>query len=117
MTSKPCYSTPSTSETRHSIDSLQVITNSIQREVDVEPIQILDDISAFNEESEHTDKNETPDKTARKIEAASMTWAVISNYVQHYYLEAWVPRLSKYLNKLTRIGDEIWDMQQPDGNY
>jgi len=90
--------------------------NSIPREVDVEPIRILDDLPVFNVEPEQIDRNESYDKIARKLDAARMTWTGISNYVQHYYLEEWVPRISKYLNKITRIGDELWDTQQPDSD-
>jgi len=112
MTNTPRTAPPSTIKICHPNTSRQEITNNlILREVDVAPIQILDDLPIFEVEPEQIERTEQYDRTARKLEAARMTWIGISNYVQHYYLEEWVPRLSKYLNKITMIGDEIWDTQ------
>ncbi len=117
MTNTPRTAPPSTIKICHPNTSRQEITNNlILREVDVAPIQILNDLPIFEVEPEQIERTEQYDRTARKLEAARMTWTGISNYVQHYYLEDWIPRLSKYLNKVTRFGDEIWDKQQPDGD-
>ena len=44
------------------------------------------------------------EKVIRRDKAAYMTWDVINLYIKHNYLEEWIPKMSKYFNKFTKIG-------------
>ncbi len=70
---------------------------------------MLDDIPAPVGEEDVFDNNEPPDKQTRRIDAALLTWTAIKRYIQHHYLEPWIPRMTKYVNKYMKLGDDIWD--------
>jgi len=107
---------PQRREIIHSINELQDNNNSLAlRELDGESTQVLDDLPPILPVNYDTiERDDPPNKIIRKIAAASLTWNAISKFIQHNYLEAWIPRLSNYVNKLTMINEEIWDRQQPD---
>ena len=58
-----------------------------QREDLYEYVQVLDDIPIVAREAEIANKTDPPDKVKRCMEAANLTWAAITCYVQYNYLE------------------------------
>ena len=93
---------------QHTIQSIDQIIQE-QREDLNDYIQVLDNIPIIAREAEIADKTDISDRGKRRIKAAKLTWAAITHYVQHNYLEEWILRMSKYFNKFTKIGNDIWD--------
>ncbi len=79
-----------------------------------EYVQVLDDIPIVVREAEMEDKT---DQDKRRVKAANLTWAAITCYVQHNYLEEWIPRMSKYFNKFTKIGDGSWNKKHERAEF
>ena len=71
-------------------------------------VQVLDDI-ASPIRSVPIRSNSIQDKILRKWEVAHLTWMDMTTYIKHNYTSDWMPRMSKYLNKFTKLSDELWD--------
>jgi len=75
---------------------------------DTSQIQVLDDIEIPIQPVLNS-SNSIQDRITRRNEAAILTWKDMTTYVKHNYLSEWMPRMSKYFNKFTRMSDELWD--------
>ena len=53
--------------------------------------------------------NSSQDKILRRGEAALLAWKDMTNYIKHNYTAEWMPRMSKYFNKFTKMSDKLWD--------
>jgi len=99
----------------YSINTPQPLHNPlIQPVTNEDHVQVLDDIPTHINEDEPINNLGRHDKMTRRMEAAKMTWSAITNYARHNYFDTWIPRLTKYFNKVTKIGDDIWDMPVSD---
>ncbi len=114
MSNPPGPSDDLPNDTHPNISTLNPIPIFRMQEVDdVKQIQVLDELLP-TPSNEDVAIAELPNKSIRRIEAAHQTWTAINNYIQHNYLENWIPKMSKYFNKLTNFGDDIWDSPRPD---
>ena len=114
MARSPCFSVDPIAAITLLTNTPYPISNSLtQREEDAEHVQVLDDLLPTSI-IEEVIIARPPDKLTRRIEAAHQTWTAINSYIQHNYLEKWIPRMTTYFNKFTNFGDDIWDSPRPD---
>ena len=84
------------------------IPHNIRDDSGTSQLQVLDDI--VNPIRPITSpSNSNQEKTIRRTEAALLTWKDMTIYVKHNYTAKWMPRMTKYFNKFTRMSDELWD--------